>query len=289
MRFTRMNFLGFLTVSLPVIFGGVLAAAPVASSSNNWDSLGINYDYLVDQQTGVPAGDIVGNGVNYGFFTTYNSGVSSTTGELGFRVRLDSAGGPANKPAFDRVLWVGMDADLNGDLDVFMGANFQGNSSELTIRAPGAGTNLSPSTTSISNVSSFSYIPSSINYDYRLVSYLTDGGTLNDMTPATSGDPDYYVSFMMPFADIVNFLLSQGISIDNSTPVRYVMATSTQVNSLNQDLGGVQGGVNSAVTWEQLGGFSPIITPSGTLVPEPEAALLGAVGLILLIGRRRRF
>lgn len=266
-------------------------AVSVSSSSLLWTSLGLNYDYLEDQQTGSASGDIVGDGENYGFFTVYNPGPNPTSGELGFRVRLDAAGGHPTNPVFDRVLWIGIDAgeDSSNDLDAFLGVDFQGGSNELTIRTAGNGANVSPNTTTVSNVPSFSYIPSSINYDYRMVDYLTDGGTMNDVTPRTSDDPDYYVSFMMPFADIVNFLLSQGISVDNSTPVRYVMATSTQPNSLNQDLGGVDGRVTTVTTWAELGGYTPNISFDGDfVVPEPDVSMmLGSIGVIPLLRRRR--
>lgn len=283
---------------LPAPTGGVLvllllnlqaSAALVNAPSTQWLALPGNYDYLVDQQTGSPAGDIIGDNSNPGFFTTFNSNglASNTDGTLGFRIRLDAAGGPTGKAAFDRVAWVGIDADLNGSLDVFLGANFQGSTTELSIRDAGTGQNISPNTTSVSSTPAYSYVPGTLNYDYRMVNYLLDGGTTNDVTTTTAGDADYYVSFFMPLQDIATFLLTQGISITDSSPLRYVLATSTQANSLNQDLGGIQGSVNSTLTWVQLGGFTPMITSSGTLVPEPSCMLLLAAGLFPILRRRR--
>ncbi len=279
------------TVFLGAVASSALAhAATVSAPSTQWTTIAGNYDYLADQQTGQPAGDIVGNTNNPGFFTTFNDNgsASHTDGTLGFRVRLDDAGGNKNSPAFDRVLWVGIDANLNGSIDAFVGVNFQGSNSSIGIYDAGTGLNTSPSTTTVANNAAFTYAASGSNYDYRAVVVATDGGTTNDITTSTSGDPDYYVSFMVPFQDVVSFLNTQGYSITDQTALRYVLATSTQPNSLNQDLGAVNGGVNSTTSWTDLGGFSPTMNAAGSAlsVPETSSAWIGALGAVLLVRRR---
>ncbi|WP_367874271.1 hypothetical protein [Luteolibacter sp. Populi] len=266
------------------------SAASVSAPSTEWTQLAGNYDYLADQQTGQPAGDIVGVGNNAGFFTTFNDNgsASATDGTLGFRLRLDAAGGNDKNPSFDRVAWVGVDADGNGSVDAFLGLGNQGNSSSLGIYAPGSSANTSPNTTSIAASASFSYAIGASNYNYRAVDYLTDGGTSNDATTATSGDADYYLSFLVPFNDLVSYLATKNINISDQSPLRYVVATSTQHNSLNQDLGGVNGGINSTSTWTELGGFSQTTNAMGTVVPEPSAFAIGASLLLLGALRRRR-
>jgi len=265
-------------------------AASVSAPSTQWNSLAGNYDYLADQQTGQASGDIVGVGTNSGFFTTFNNNgsASATDGTLGFRLRLDEPGGNKQSPVFDRVAWIGLDANADAVLDAFIGLGMQGSSSVLGIFAPGSSANTSPSTTSIASAASFSYTINSANYNFRPVDYTTDGGTTNDSTVTTEGDADYYLSILVPFGDLVSYLGTKGININDQTALRYVLATSTQHNSLNQDLGGVQGGINSTSTWTQLGGFSLPMTASGTVVPEPSGCLLGAAGLLLLGIRRRR-
>lgn len=270
------------------------AVITVSDFSTAWTPISGNYDYLTDQQTGQTEGDLVGLGTNYGFFIGFNEidGSSSTDGQLLFRVRLDKAGGN-NTPSFDRVVWIGIDADINGSLDAFIGLNRQGNSSEVGVYVPGSGANTSPNTTSIDDtaVSNIITATSSTNYNYRAVDFLNDGGTTNDIKE--EGTPDYYVSFMIPFADLVNFLartelpVNERIAITDQSPLRYVMATSTQTNSLNQDLGGINGGfsnLDKVKTWDELGGFSP----TASLVPEPGTfvLILGSVAPLLL--RRRR-
>jgi hypothetical protein len=228
--------------------------------------------------------------MNYGLLVTFNDNgsASATDGTLGFRLRLDAAGGPNNSPAFDRAAWIGIDADVNGSIDAFLGINFSGSATDLGIFAPGTGANTSPSTTSIASSAYTTYTISSSNYNYRAVSFATDGGTTNDVTTTTSNDPDYYVSFMVPFADVRAFLATKSINITDQSPLRYVSATATQANSLNQDLGGVNGGVNSTSTWTQLGGFTQIVTAGGTVVPEPSTALLVVTALSVGAIRRRR-
>ena len=267
------------------------SAATVSDPSSVWTHFAGNYDYLADQQTGQKAGDIVGDTTsNYGFFVTFNDngGSSATDGTLGFRLRLDEAGGTKKDPVFDRVAWVGIDADINGSIDAFLGLNLQGSSSNLLIAAPGTGANTSPNTTTIANTPYQTYATTTANYNYRPVNSTTDGGTTNDVTTTTTGDPDYYVSFMVPFTDVVAFLSTRSIQINDQSPLRYVTATSTQAYAINQDLGGVNDSINSATTWVDLGGFTQIVTANGTLVPEPSSGLLVIASLTAALFVRRR-
>jgi len=264
------------------------------TDTGGWIAISGNYDYLSDQQTGQPSSDIVGgSGGSYnlndsGFFTNWDPGTASNTdGTLGFRVRLDDHDGN-NTPAYNGFLWVGIDADTNGSVDVFVGVDKQGNSSKIAIYDAGSGANNSPSTTTIAqNAYDSTDAVSGTNYSYREVNSLNDGGTTNDITTGTSGDIDYYISFTLDFGRIVSFLNTQGISINDSTPMRYVLATATQGQSLNQDLGQLPKDFDGIQTWEQLGGFSPTMTATGAVVPEPSTMLLGACALPFLLRRRR--
>lgn len=262
------------------------AAISISSPSTAWTPLLGNYDYFADQQTGSASGDIVGTATDPGMlfiFDDNGTAANHTDGSLGFRLRLDTAGGNTNNPAFDRVAWIGIDADLNGSVDVFMGLNLQGSNSEVGVYAPGTGANTSPSTTSIA-AASVTYPLTSTNFNYRPVDFTTDGGTTNDVTTAASGDIDYYASFMVPFSDVIAFLSTKSIQITDQSPLRFVSATSTQTNSLNQDLGGVNGGVNSTTTWVDLGGFTNTVS-----IPEPSSSMLLVASLsgAMFIRRRR--
>ena len=266
------------------------AAVTVNSPSTFWTPLNGNFDYLADQQTGTPSGDIVGIGTDYGMFVTLNDAgeASATDGTWGFRLRLDAAGGTKNRPAFDRVAWIAIDADLSGSIDVFLGLNLQGGSSQIGLHAPGGTANDSPASLSVNSTAIRTYSLTPDNYSFRPVNYLTDGGTTNDLTPSTSGDTDYYVSFMLPFADVVAFLEGRSIRITDQSPMRFIPATSTQINKFNQDLGGTSGGVSSSTSWQELDAFTPIVDATGTLIPEPGSGLLVTAAMVGLLGSRRR-
>jgi hypothetical protein len=66
-----------------------------------------------------------------------------------------------------------------------------------------------------------------------------------------------------------------GVAIDQRSPLRYVVATSTQANSLNEDLNGIPRNFVASLTWQQLGGLSASAAP----VPEPESLALVGLGL----------
>jgi hypothetical protein len=80
-----------------------------------------------------------------------------------------------------------------------------------------------------------------------------------------------------------------GINITSTTPLSYVIATSTQNNSLNQDLGGVSGGINSSLTWTQLGGLSHLVSIDGTNTdtPEPGTASFFVIGGVAIAAGRK--
>ena len=106
---------------------------------------------------------------------------------IGFRLRLDEADGNKNNPAWSAMAWVGIEANGDNAIDVFLGIGTQGSNPVFGIFAPGTSANTSPSTTSIASSPTYSYTRTVDNYDYRAVNYLTDGGTTNDATPATTG------------------------------------------------------------------------------------------------------
>ena len=267
----------------------------IASPTTTWTPVlyaNNNPDPSRDQQTGSAEGDIVGNAANPSVYTTFgNAGTPSLTdGTLAFRVRLG-----ADVPtlgAFKTALFVGLDANTDGVLDLFLGVNNSGSADMIGIWSPGAGLNVSPSTTTLVSTPLVSYTITGANYGWMQVTGTNDpSATSFDLD---SNSPDFFLSYSIPFSDIVAQLAARGITgFNENSSMTYVVATATQANSLNQDLNGVNGGVNSSLTWAQLGVQSTTMTPAGiTAVPEIDPTL--AVGLLAigLIGhhhwRRRR-
>ena len=239
---------------------------PIQYSNNNPDPSN-------DQQTGSSEGDIVGNALHASAYTMFgNAGTPSLTdGTLGFRIRI---GADVNPSGFKTALFVGIDANNDGALDLFLGLNNSGAANEVGIWNPGTGLNVSPSTTSIVSTPLVSYTEGASNYYWSQVTTVNDPsvGTATDLDGG--GQVDYFLGFSVPFADVVSQLALLGIAFDENSTLSYVIATATQANSLNQDLNGVDKNYDGALTWSLLGVLSNPMTASGiSMVPEVNPTL----------------
>lgn len=281
------------STSLIGLLGSSAQAVPIDPSSSTVGWTAIAYptllpDYSDDQATGIPEADIVGSTSHPALYYRFDdAGTPSTTdGAIAFRARV---GADKNPSGFEHFIGVGLDANLDGALDLFLGVDNSGNPDRVAIFDAGAGANTSPSTTSIVSSALFSYTLSVGNFHFGAVNATID-------PPATSfdldadGNTDHFVSFVIPFADVVSALTAQGISgFDDAGTMRFVIGSSTQPNALNQDLGGPNGSTNSTETWAQLGATSNTLTAAGgfTPVPEPGTASLVSLGLLALAVRVR--
>lgn len=245
----------------------------VTSSTVGWTPIqyaSSNPDPSNDQQTGSSEGDIVGNAAHPSVYTTFgdNNTLLLTDGTLAFRVRVGADTSPAG---FKAALFVGIDANQDGALDLFVGVNNSGSADSVAIWNPGAGLNISPSTTTIVSTPLVSYTPTATNYNWAQVTTTTDPtvGTATDLDGG--GKPDYLLTFAVNFADVVTQLSLKGINgINQNSAFSYVISTATQANSLNQDLNGVDKNYDPAATWSVLGVVSNQMTPNGVaVVPEP--------------------
>jgi len=280
-----------MAVAVAMLVSANLASAQLSLNgpTTNWVAIIVGStipDWYGDQQTGQPESDLVGTNGHPCFFMAFNGNgpQSNTDGTLAFRVRLSRESSP---PGFDNVLFIGVDANADGALDLFLGVN----STSIFMAPPGSGANVSPSTTTVQTPIYTSNRVAGVNYSWDTVNATTD-------PVATSYDldgngTDRFLSFAVPFTNVVLSLAARGITgVTDQTPLRYVVATATQMNAINQDLLGPQGMVNSSLTWAALGSISE---PYATiLVPEPSSALLVAAGLgfLCLVNprlRRQRF
>jgi hypothetical protein len=271
----------------------VMAQINPASSTDYWTPIqygpSIVPDYSADQQTGSSEGDIVGDANNPALYIThYNGGTPTlfTDGELAFRFRLGADKSPAG---YKGVAFVGMDLNNDGSLDLFAGVNNSGSTSIVGLWFAGAGANTSPTTTSVASSPTFSYVQTSLNYSWTPVTAVNNPtGTTTDVD---GGGTDYFLSFKISFADLASMASTIVPGFNENSIVSFVGATATQPNSLNQDLNGVNGNINSGLTWDQLGASSSPYTADGELVvavPEPAATAIVGFCLAALIILRRR-
>jgi len=286
----------FLTVALLWVLSLLpqsgSAALVIDSDTSFWSPItyGINLaDPILDQQTGGQEGDLVGDANHYAFYSQFDDAGTSdlTDGTIAFRARLNRAKN-YTKLEFNQSLFIGIDADRNGSLDLFVGVNNSpSGNGELAMWDPGTGANTGPSTTSIVSPPVVSVAEAlKANYDFSLVDASIDPSAINFDIDG-EGNTDVFLSFSFNFRTIVDLLVAKGISLDQNTGINYVMATSTQDNALNMDLNGVDGGIDSTLTYDELGATSDTFSPTGDSIPEPAVmALLAAGCFSMLIGKK---
>jgi hypothetical protein len=252
-------------------------------------------DYFLDQQTGQGDADIVGLGVNAGFYTGFDGT------NVYFRVRLGETLMKQGNPKYSGLFWIGIDADANGALDVFIGIDNQGSKTQIVFADAGTGLNVSPNTTSIQNAQPIYTIQqNSSNYNYQRVSAALQPG-LSNLDLNSDGKTDAFLSIRVPFFGLAGSATLQGatsglagIMVNENSVVRYVIATSTQSNSLNQDIGGVPKVYDATATWAALGALSPpalwtgVPPPPPTPTPEAGRWFTAACGVALMMANRKR-
>jgi hypothetical protein len=245
-------------------------------------------DFNDDEQTGDTESDIVGDSLRAALYIRFDDGGTPgdlTDGNIAFRLRVGAEKNPAG---FSRFAAVGMDADGDGAIDIFIGVANSGSGDRIEIYDSGPGLNTSPDTTTIASVSptAITYSETASNYAWNAIDASIEPGEI-DFDLDNDGNTDHFLSWLVPFNDIVIHLSNVfGIDIEEDSPVLYVVGTSTQDNALNQDLGGPDGGTTSTETWEALGAVSDPVTPTGTIVPEPSSLALLCFGLLGLAATR---
>ncbi len=260
---------------------GLTAWSDVLDPTNLWTVVSYaspnQFDYADDQQTGNKDSDIVGDSGHAAFYVQFDDlGTSSLTdGVWSARVRLGSDAPQTG--TFDNNLFVGIDGNLDGTIDLFVGVDSQGSNARLAIWDPGSGANTSPDSTTIVSPAVWTTNQTAVNFDFSGVD-LTNDPTATDLDLDNDGDNDFFLSFSLDFAEIVNQMnLISGLSIDEQSQIAFVLATANNDNSLNQDLNGANGGIGSSLTWGELGVLSTPGQFNPNAIPEP-ASLLFVIG-----------
>jgi hypothetical protein len=271
------------------------SGAPIVIDGPTTDWTVVSYPLMIpdfndDEQTGDTESDIVGNSLRAALYIQFDDGGTPgdlTDGNIAFRLRVGAEKNPAG---FSRFAAVGMDADGNGAIDIFIGVSNSGSGDRIEIYDGGPGSNTSPDTTTIASVSptAITYSQTASNYAWNAIDAIIEPGESTFDLDA-DGNTDHFLSWLVPFNDVVTHLSNAyGIAIDEATPVQYVVGTSSQDNALNQDLGGPDGGTTSSETWEALGALSNPVTSTGVVVPEPSSLALLLFGLLGLATTRAR-
>ncbi len=278
-----------LTVFLvPLLAPSEARALAIAGPTSEWSGIiypGLTPDPGDDHSTGQPEADLVGDNTFAALFNQYDAGALPSTSDdmLAFRLRLGTEKNPAG---YSHVALVGMDADLDGSVDMFIVLNHSGQDS-ITLYTVGTGANTSPNTTD-TVATAYTYTETALNFDWSAVSVVNCSEcTALDLDLDLDGENDFFLSFAVPFDDIVAVLALDGITgVTPSTLVSYVIGTSVNPNAYNQDLGGVFGDPPTPGTlWSDMGALS---VPAGiNPVPEPGTAMLLSFGLGLIAVSRR--
>lgn len=258
-------------------FGLLLACAELAqaqfavnSPATEWVPVPYRASAVVDfnndqVNTGTGEFDVVGNTSLPAFYTKFAPGASSTTGTLYYRVRIGKGGGGD----YPKILVIGIDANQDGKVDLFVGTD-----NDIRIWKPkAAATQISPATTALDTVIK-KYGRNTTNYKWAAVNTVSNKPGINldpeaDTAPEqdlnSNGNTDYFLSFSLPFADLVAALGSRGISFNSATPVTYVLGTSNDDHGIKQDLAGASGGTTSALPFASLGVLTQPMLVDGTV------------------------
>src|SRR3569833_3111432 len=255
----------FADLSSLQTYDGRLATVSL-SGANGWTAImfGVNKDPQGDSQAGAADTDIVGD-VNHGsLYTAYDdTGTATPAGDrLLFRLRIDNPTSAA--PAtYSGVAVVGMDANLDGRIDLFMSVDGRNNTQAVRLLDHGTGANISPNTPNTSPLQT-GWLANNGVYSFSCGNFAatTDTATSDphwngDNDVGNAGGSDIFISWIVPIADITTVLAKPspvdrngvvgprgvgGISgFTKDTTVQYVSFTQTQPGPINGDLNGVGG------------------------------------------------
>jgi hypothetical protein len=265
-----------------VLFGMVFVGTATAQVSvsdltgwNAWTSKLTNTyitDTQGDQQTGQGQDDFVGDATYAAF--QQKAGTIGGTDYFLYRARMDKY----DTNGFRGMLTLGIDLNNNGSIDLLMQMDDKSQTKGIWFATPGTGANDSPSTTSWGNFAG-KITATTSTYNYMQAT---------DTTTTFGANADAWVTFAISFTNLQNAIATYAPSyaatvgtITYQTQFSYIAFTTTQGNSINQDLLGVPKNYTTTTTYANLGVLTPPTTAWGS-VPEP--ATYAQLGALLLAG-----
>ncbi|WOH37806.1 putative Ig domain-containing protein [Thalassotalea fonticola] len=231
----------------------------LGGASSAWKAImkGSNFDPNGDTQAGAEAVELVGDADHSVLYTLYDDQgtVTNADDSIAYRIRL---GGTKDSAVYV----IGIDANLDGKIDLFLNANGKQNGRAIEFVDPGNGANISPNTTSMENNSSFEIAYTGLNYNFDSVQTIDGNSVTTDIGP--NGKLDHFISFEFPFSDLQTEMVNiAGLNVDENTIMQYILVSLTQSSSINGDVGGIDDKVDDwDATYADLGMLSPPLSLS---------------------------
>ena len=273
-------------------YAHILSTIPL-SGKNSWVAImfGLAKDPQGDSQAGAADTDIVGDNFHGSFYTAYDdngTALIASDDSILFRLRIDNPTGPTT---FSGVAVVGIEANGDNRIDMFMTVDGRNNGQVVQFYDPGTGFNTAPSTTSTAPIPS-GWLPNngiypftSDNYSAIPVSVNTDSHWNSNTDVGGDGTADSFVSFRIPMSDLA-IVLSKPSPVDRDgnygprgatgiagftkdTPVRYVSFTQTQTSAINGDLNGVGRDYDKNMSLVDLGAVTGTMTAANPVADGP--------------------
>jgi hypothetical protein len=256
-------------------------AISLGASSASWVPVlvGAKFDPGQDTQA-TSAIDLQGNTQNPLMYLWYDDKGDTDTAndELALRFRVDKARDSQSR--FSGYLWIGMDVDMDGDLDVFLMLEGKTGAYQLNVFNAGTGLNNSPSTSSIDIPVLLADLTQGTTFRIDNVTAI-DGVSVNGNVDGDS-EIDDFVSLKFNFSqfaalanakpltgggDVNVGTINSGAGLTKNTPLRFVVASAQQTNALNGDMGGYNKTDNQTTTFTDQGAFTTPLSlgdPAGT-------------------------
>ncbi|MEX3074365.1 Ig-like domain-containing protein [Vibrio alginolyticus] len=238
-------------------------AIDVKSPSDSWLAIlvGERFDPVDDEQSQTSGLDLVGDAQHPSLYSQYddNGTEDESDDEIGFRFRIGT-------DSDDNVYLIGLDANHDGQVDLFISADSRSNGRAVALWGSGsckngAVCNTGPSTTTISKDPLFEESYTVNNYNFSPVTLLDSDVTNSNIGDMNDGE-DHFVSFKLKFKDLKASLETEtGLQVSKSTPIRYITFSLTQTNSINGDFDGINDDTaDTTKTFDELGLFTPPLT-----------------------------
>ncbi|MFH1117038.1 MAG: DUF4347 domain-containing protein, partial [Pseudomonadota bacterium] len=256
---------GYFDASLITQFEGRLGTIDL-TGKDGWTTVmtGSAFDPTHDQQAQKATTDLVGDATHGVLYMAYDDKGTAvdTDDEIAFRVRI---GGSDSGGSFSSVILLGIDADLDWDMDLFLTIEDSSDGTQLYNPESGYACDR-PSTTRVTDGGRDT--PLLGNYDFSPVSEDNDPNWNGNIDIGSYNGNDYFVTVKLKFSEIRAEFAEFGYAITKDSPLNYVLGTSTQENAYNSDMGGYDGKTQWDVSFAEKFGGLPPVSPSGNFVPQ---------------------